>query len=91
MQRYIGALEKSKQLNDLYENYGSSPYEHQSIGTEIKPTVSTRFNLNKNTDHYNEFVTSITTSRSMISNIFERFYPTLNFREDNTIDRLQAI
>ena len=66
MQRYIGALEKSKQFDNLYENYGSSPIEYESIGTEIKPTESTMFNTNKNTDHYNEFVTSITTSRSMI-------------------------
>ena len=69
MQRYIGALEKSKQFGDLYENYGSSPYEYESIGTEIKPTESTKLYMNKNTDHYNEFVTSITTSRSMFKSI----------------------
>ena len=66
MQRYIGALEKSKQFDNLYENYGSSPYEYESIGPDVKPTESTKFYMNKNTDHYNEFVTSITTSRSMM-------------------------
>ncbi|CBY22678.1 unnamed protein product [Oikopleura dioica] len=57
IERYIGALDKAKQNEDLYEPYGSSSFDPES-GTESTPTKSY-----ENTDHYNAFVTSVTASR----------------------------
>ena len=71
MERYIGALDKAKQFDDLYEPYGSSSFSPES-NTEVTPTESSfriMFDKNENTDHYNQFVTSITSSKSMIPSI----------------------
>ena len=59
MQRYIGALNKAKKVEDLYDFNPTEFDRAAESSTELSPTQSY-----ENTDHYNAFVTSMTANRS---------------------------
>ena len=61
MDRYIGSLEKAKDIEELYypESTSFEPEVGRNEDLETEPTKTYG-----NTDHYNEFVTSMTANRS---------------------------
>ena len=69
MDRYISSFEKAKEIEDLYypESTSFKPELDRNENLETEATKT----LSGNTDHYNEFVTSMTANRSKISSFLK--------------------